>query len=93
MLGFCTAKAIHFSFPLFCLILLQTLLKLTRTHPALNTLLSAVDYYKLNFPDCKFTDSFIQFPIFTLMFLNDIFVITLQSIVILLLIDIFWDNT
>ena len=74
MLVFCTAKAIHFSFPLLCLILFQTLLKLTRTHRALKALLSTVDYYKLNLPDCKFTASFIQMLNFTLMLLNDIFI-------------------
>ena len=73
MLGFCTAKAIKFSLPLFRLILFQTLLKFTRAYRAWKALLSTVDYDKLNLPDCKFTDNFIQMLIFKIMLLNDAF--------------------
>ena len=60
MLGFRTAKAIHFSLPLFRLILFQTLLKSTRAYRAWKALLSTADYNKLNLADCMFTDSFMQ---------------------------------
>ena len=73
MLGFCTAKAIKFSLPLFRLILFQTLLKFTRAYRAWKALLSTVDYDKLNLPDCKFTVNFIQMLIFTIVLLNDTF--------------------
>ena len=59
MLGFRTVKAIHFSLPLFGLIVFQTLLKFTRAYRSWKALLSTVDYNKLNLTDCMFTDSFI----------------------------------
>ena len=51
MLGFRTAKAIHFSLPLFRLIVFQTLLKFTRAYRSWKALLSTVDYNKLNLTD------------------------------------------
>ena len=60
MLGFRTAKAIHFSLPLFGLIVFQTLLKFTRAYRFWKALLLTVDYNKIKLTDRMFTDSFIQ---------------------------------
>ena len=73
MLGFRTAKAIHFSLPLFRSILFQFRFEIYTAYRSWKALLSTVDYDKLNLPDCKFTDNFIQMLIFTIMLLNDTF--------------------